>query len=109
VKRAPGKKAAATKSLKKKVARKQEKTRNQLAIRSRSRKARPDRQAGDLQGLSTRERADSESVGELLEEGNAFEADAVLGVEEADNADEREVRAHEVPEDDVPGEYRDKD
>ena len=109
VKRAPGKKAAATKSLKKKVARKQEKTRNQLAIRSRSRKARPDRQAGDLQGLSTRERADSESVDELLEEGNAFEADAVLGVEEADNADEREVRTHEVPQDDVPGEYLDKD
>ena len=109
VKRAPGKKAAATKSLKKKVARKQEKTRNQLAIRSRSRKARPDREAGDLQGLPTRERADSESVDELLEEGNAFEADAVLGVEEADNADEREVRTHEVPQDDVPGEYLDKD
>jgi hypothetical protein len=66
-------------------------------------------QSGDLQGLSSRERADSESVDELLEEGNAFEAEVVKGVEEAGNADEGEVRTHEVPEDDVPAEYRDKD
>lgn len=67
------------------------------------------RQAGDLQGLSDVEGADSESVNELLDEGNAFEADAVRGVEDADNADEREVHTHEVPEDDVPEEYLDKD
>ena len=67
------------------------------------------RQAGDLQGLSNVEGADSESVDELLDEGNAFEADAVRGVEEADNADEREVETHEVPEDDVPDEYLDQD
>lgn len=67
------------------------------------------RQAGDLQGLSDVEGADSESVDELLDEGNAFEADAVRGVEDADNADEREVHTHEVPEDDVPDEYLDKD
>ena len=66
-------------------------------------------QSGDLQGLSGVESADSESVDELLEEGNAFEADVVTGVEAADNADEREVRTHEVPEDDVPGEYSDED
>ena len=66
-------------------------------------------QSGDLQGLSRREAADSESVDELLEEGNAFEAGAVSGVEDAENADEQEVRTHEVPEDDVPGEYLDKD
>jgi hypothetical protein len=54
------------------------------------------------------EGADSESVAELLEEGNPFEADVVLGVEDAE-ADEREVRTHEVPEDDVPDEYLDKD
>jgi hypothetical protein len=66
-------------------------------------------QSGDLQGLSRREAADSESVDELLEEGNAFEADAVLGVEDAGSADEREVHTHEVPEDDVPGEYLDKE
>ncbi len=66
-------------------------------------------QSGDLQGLSNREAADSESVDELLEEGNAFEADAVKGVQDAGDADGKEVRTHEVPQDDVPGEYRDKD
>src|SRR6266481_5232681 len=70
--------------------------------------ARAGEQSGDLQGLSNVEGADSESVDELLEEGNAFEADVVRGVEDADNADEREVRTHEVPQDDVPGEYLDK-
>jgi hypothetical protein len=66
-------------------------------------------QSGDLQGLSNVEGADSESVDELIEEGNAFEADVVAGVERADAADEKGVRTHEVPEDDVPGEYLDKD
>src|ERR1039458_8508769 len=71
--------------------------------------ARSGRQSGDFQGLSSVEGADSESVGELLEEGNAFEADVVTGVKDAGNADEKEVRTHEVPEDDVPGEYLDKE
>jgi hypothetical protein len=66
-------------------------------------------QSGDLQGLSNVEGADSESVDELIEEGNAFEADVVSGVERADNDDEKEVRTHEVPEDDVPEEYLDKE
>jgi hypothetical protein len=65
-------------------------------------------QSGDLQGLSNAEGADSESVDELLEQGNAFEAEVVKGVEEAEDADEGEVRTHEVPQDDVPGEYADK-
>jgi len=59
--------------------------------------------------LSTLERADSESVDELLEEGNAFEAGVVSGVEDADNADGKEVRTREVLEDDVPGEYLDEE
>jgi hypothetical protein len=66
-------------------------------------------QSGDLQGLSRVEAADSESVNELIQEGNAFEADVVAGVESAGDADEKEVRTHEVPEDDVPGEYLDKE
>ena len=66
-------------------------------------------QSGDLQGLSNIEGADSESVSELIEEGNAFEADAVAGVEHAGETDQKEVRTHEVPQDDVPGEYRDKE
>ena len=47
----------------------------------------------------------SESVDELLEEGDTFEAEVVKGVEDAEDADEEEVRTHEVPQDDVPGEY----
>ncbi len=68
-----------------------------------------DEQSGDLQGLSRLEAADSESVEELMDEGNAFEADVVAGVERADDSDEKEVRTHELPEDDVPGEYLDKE
>ena len=63
--------------------------------------------SGDLQGLSNVEDADSESVDELLEEGNAFEAEVVEGVEDAPAADVAEVKTHEVPEDDVPEEYLD--
>lgn len=71
--------------------------------------ARSGGQSGDLQGLSNREGADSESVGELLEEGNAFEAEVVKGIEDVPDADEGEIRTHEVPEDDVPEEYLEKD
>lgn len=66
-------------------------------------------QSGDMQGLSDIPDADSESVEELLEEGNAFEADVVHGVEEAKSPDVSEVRTREVPEDDVPDEYLDDD
>ena len=76
----------------------------QRAVRSRS-----GAQSGDLQGLRDIEGADSESVDELIEEGNAFEADVVAGVEHADEDQEREVHTHEVPEDDVPEEYLDKE
>jgi hypothetical protein len=62
-----------------------------------------------LQGLRDIESADSESVDELIEEGNAFEADVVAGVEHAAEDQEREVHTHEVPEDDVPEEYLDKE
>lgn len=65
-------------------------------------------QSGDLQGLSNLEGADSESVVELLEEGNAFEASVVAGVENAGN-EPSEVNTHEVLEDDVPREYLDRE
>jgi hypothetical protein len=67
------------------------------------------RESSDFQGLSRAEQADSESVDELVEEGNLFEAGAVAGVEEADDSDEKEVHTHEVPENDVPEEYLDED
>jgi hypothetical protein len=66
-------------------------------------------QSGDLQGLSDAASANSESVDELIEEGNSFEAGIVSGVETADDEDEEEVHTHEVPEDDVPEEYLDED
>lgn len=66
-------------------------------------------QSGDTQGLSTRPIGDSESVTELEEEGQYFEAEAVRGVENAPDPDQGEVRTHEVPEDDVPLEYDEKE
>jgi len=63
-------------------------------------------QSGDLQGIANAPVADSESVSELLEEGNAFEASIVEGVEQAPDADQGEVKTHEEKEDDVPPEYR---
>jgi hypothetical protein len=62
-------------------------------------------QSGDTQGLSDVAEAGSESVEELVEEGQAFEAQVIEGVENAPDADEAEVRPKQVPEDDVPPEY----
>jgi hypothetical protein len=79
--------------------------------RNRAGEAGPDSagQSGDIQQISGTPRADSESVEELVEEGNAFEADVVEGVENAKEADVSEVTTREVPEDDVPEEYLDND
>jgi hypothetical protein len=66
-------------------------------------------QSGDLQGLSDEAEADSESVDELLEEGQAFEAEVIEAVEDAPDADVAEVTTKELPEDDVPEEYLDRD
>jgi hypothetical protein len=65
----------------------------------------PVEQSGDTQGLSTAEMADSESVAELAEEGQYFEAAAISGIENAPTADVSEVRTRQVSEDDVPLEY----
>jgi hypothetical protein len=80
-----------------------------VASEPEGRRARSGGQAGDLQGLASKAGADSESVDELLEEGNAFEAEVVKGVQDAPDADTGEVVAHEMPEDDVPEEYLDKE
>jgi hypothetical protein len=66
-------------------------------------------QSGDTQGLAAGPDVDSESVEELLEEGQSYEAEVIQGVEDAPDADQGEVRTREVEEDDVPEEYRDKD
>ena len=64
-------------------------------------------QSGDTQGLTDDAEADSESVLELAEEGQSFEAEAIGGVEDAPDADVSEVHTKQVPEDDVPAEYLD--
>ncbi len=66
-------------------------------------------QSGDIQQLPDEADADSESMEELVEEGNAFEADAVEGVEDAKTSDMSGVTTREVPEDDVPTEYHNDD
>ena len=66
-------------------------------------------QSGDTQGLSDVAEAGSESVEELLEEGQSFEAEAIGGVEDAPDPDVAEVHTKEVPEDDVPSEYLEGD
>jgi hypothetical protein len=66
-------------------------------------------QSGDTQGLSDVAEADSESGEELVEDGQSFEAGLISGVEGAPDPDVAEVHAKQVPEDDVPSEYRDKD
>ena len=109
------KKAPARKAASRKKAAPQKRTRGKsepvssLAFEPAGLGARSGGQSGDLQGLSNRGGADSESVDELLEEGNAFEAEAVKGVQDADDADESEVRTHEVSEDDVPDVYKDNE
>jgi hypothetical protein len=66
-------------------------------------------QSGDVQQISDAAEAESESVEELLEEGNAFEAGVVEGVQNAKEPDVSEVTTREVPEDDVPEEYLNDD
>ncbi len=85
-----------------------------ITLRTYSREPKHDRpgpgsagQSGDDMGLSEEELG-SESVAELVEEGQFFEAEAVSGVERP-YPDEAAVRTREVPEDDVPFEYPPKD
>jgi hypothetical protein len=66
-------------------------------------------QSGDTQGLSEEASADSESVSELVEEGQSFEAEVISGVEDAPDPDVAEVHTKQVREDDVPAEYLEKD
>jgi len=120
-KKAPAKKAAKSKTVGKQATARKKASAAKKKVRGKSQRSYPlafaqrgpgassGGQSGDLQGLSRIEGVDSESVNELIEEGNAFEADVVQGVTDAGDADGGEVHTHEVPEDDVPGEYLDKD
>jgi hypothetical protein len=66
-------------------------------------------QSGDAEGLSDVAEAGSESVAELVEEGQFYEAEVIAGVENAPDADVAEVHTKQFPEDDVPPEYLGRD
>ncbi len=54
--------------------------------------------SGDTQGLPREDLDDSESVEELVEEGQDFEGELVQGVENAPAADQGDVKTHAPPE-----------
>jgi len=64
-------------------------------------------QSGDTQGLPAKE-LENESVEELVEEGQFYEASLVDAVENAPPADAGPLRVHKRREDDVPPEYTDQ-
>jgi hypothetical protein len=66
-------------------------------------------QSGADQGLPGEAEADSESVKELVQEGQFLEANVVDAIENAPEPDVAEVRTRQLPEDDVPPEYLDQD
>jgi hypothetical protein len=62
-------------------------------------------QAGDLQGLPGEEDVQNESVRELVEEGQFFEASIVEAVENAPPPEAGPLKPREIREDDIPTEY----
>jgi hypothetical protein len=54
--------------------------------------------SGDVQGLPQQDLDDSESVEELVEEGQDLEGELLQGVENAPPADQGDVRTHAPPE-----------
>ena len=66
-------------------------------------------QSGDEQGLSDLAEAGPESVEELVQEGQSYEAEVISGVEGAPDADVSQVHTKQVNEDDVPSEYLGQD
>src|SRR6476646_9850637 len=106
----PKKKAPAKKKLVKKATRRRAEVINPITPSGRrGLGAASGGQSGDTQGLSRRSYDDSESVEELMAEGQYMEAEAVSGVENAPDADQGEVRTRQFLEDDVPEEYQNED
>jgi hypothetical protein len=62
-------------------------------------------QSGDTQGLSDIAESDSESVLELVQEGQFLEAEAISGIEDSFDDEVSEIHTRQVPEEDVPEEY----
>ena len=66
-------------------------------------------QSGDTRGLSDVAEAGTESVEELVEEEQSFEAGVTNGVEYVPDSDVAEAHTKQVPEDDAPSEYLGRD
>jgi hypothetical protein len=88
---------------------KQDKTYSSGSARNRDVETGSAGQSGDNQGLPSVAEAGPESVEELADEGQSFEAEAIAGVENAPDPDVAEVHTRQVPEDDVPPEYQNQD
>jgi transcription termination/antitermination protein NusA len=71
-------------------------------------------ESGDVEDLSDEPEASSDSVEDLVESGQYYEAEVVQGVEDAPDADVAEVTTHErpetanenIPEEELPGEQK---
>jgi hypothetical protein len=59
-------------------------------------------QSGDTQGLTG-------EVKELLEDGQAYEAEVIESIEDAPDPDESEVHTHQFPDDDISADYNEQD
>jgi hypothetical protein len=66
-------------------------------------------QSGDTQGLPDVPTGNGESVEELVEEGQASEAEIVSSVEDAPDPDVAEVRSVEIPDDRARSRHRGRD
>ncbi len=86
----------------------------QVSVEGEDQPADADVQSGDVMGLPSEAEASEESVEELVEAGQYYEAEVVDGVENAPPADVAEVTTHErpivegesVPDEELPGEQR---
>jgi len=56
-----------------------------------------DRQSGDLEGLEVQERGGIESVAELADEGQDFEAERLQAIERAPDPDQSEIKLKRIP------------
>ena len=65
-------------------------------------------QSGDTQGLSDKTESSSESIEELIEEGQFTEAGILEGIEDSNEGDPTPLRPKQFPEDDIPLEYQDE-
>ena len=64
-------------------------------------------QSGDTQGISDKAESSSESIEELLEEGQFIEAGVLEGIEDSADGDPTPLRPKQFPIDDIPLEYQD--